>query len=154
MPRASKKKKQRSRLQGAKTTIKVATLAGALGIAIGAVVGLLNAPKSGKELQDDLDKEVRRLMKLMHESRADMRAAAKKIFGEATPEALALYAKAKSEVLARVAKAGGQLSQTKYNAIVDQVIKKVGTRKKLAKEYSKLSKNLKRRWKDIKKARS
>ena len=147
------KKKQTSRsspYQRAKKTVKLTTAALSIGALIGAAIGLLSAPKSGKEFRTDLEREGGRLWKQLKKSKKEINAIVKKAFGEVSPETLELYTKAKSEVLARVAKYKDTLTKKQYDEIVDSVMKRLSKSKKYRKSLVILTKEFKRTWKELK----
>lgn len=146
-----KKKKQPSRFKKARKATKLATTALVLGGIIGAAIGLLAAPKKGKELRDDLERESERLWKQLKMKKKDVEKIVEKAFGEVDPKYMAMYAKAKSEILARVAKNKDGLSRKRYDEIVDSVMKRVSRSKQMKGPLAKLGKEFKKTWKDISK---
>jgi len=145
-----KKKKKTGPLHRAKKTVKLTTVALSLGAVIGAAIGLLNAPKPGKELRSDLEREGQKLWKKLNRSKKQVDAIVKKVFGEVTPETLKMYSKAKSEILARVAKYKNNMSKERYHKIVDSVVKRTTKSKKHKKNLKKLSAEFKKTWNQLK----
>ena len=144
-----KKTKKTSPLKRAKKTATVATVAMAVGGVIGVAVGLLKAPKKGSEFQDEVTKEAQKLWKQLKITKKQAEEMVEKTFGEVSPEAMRLFTKAKSEVLARVAKSKKKLSKKDYDKIVDTVMRQVSKSKKLQPKLKKLGKELKGMWKNL-----
>jgi gas vesicle protein len=132
------------------STIKVATVALGLGAVIGAVAGLLNAPKRGSELKEDLEREAELIFKKLKISKKQIKKVVKENLGEVSPQTMQYYVKAKSEILARVAKYKDKLTQSQYNIIVDGVMKKISKSKGMQKPLTRLGKEFKKSFKDIK----
>lgn len=142
-------KKKKSALKRAKRTASLATVAMALGGVIGVAIGLLHAPKKGAELKDDLSREADRIWKKLKVTKKQVEATVEKTLGNVSPETLKVYAKAKSQILARVAKAKDGITKKNYEEIVDSVVKRVSKSKKLQPGLKKLSKEFKGMWKNI-----
>lgn len=142
-------KKKRSAFKRAKRTASLATVALALGGVIGVAIGLLKAPKKGAELKDDLSREAERIWKKLKITKKQVDATVKKTLGEVSPETLRVYAKAKSEILTRVAKYKDGITKKHYEEIVDSVVKRVTKSKRLKPGLKKLSKEFKGMWKNI-----
>lgn len=135
-----------------KNTAKIASIALVIGAGIGATIGLLKAPKKGQELQEDLEKQGKILWKKLQLTKNDIEKIMKDHFGEVTPQVKNIYAKTKAEILARVIKQKKNLNKTKYNQIVDTVIKQVSKSKKMKKPLQSLGKEFKKSYVEIKKA--
>lgn len=148
---AKKQKKKKSALSRAKRTASIATIAMALGGVVGVAVGLLKAPKKGEEFKDDLTKEAQKLWKQLKITKKQADQMIEKTLGEVSPETLKMFTKAKSEILARVAKSKDSLSKKQYDDIVDGVMKRLTKSKKFQPKVKKLGKELKGLWKDLKK---
>lgn len=148
---SKKTKKAPSTFQRAKRTAKLTTSALVLGGIIGAAVGLLSAPKKGKELRDDLQRESEKIWKQLKITKKEVERVVNKSFGEVSPETLQLYTKAKSDIIARVAKYKDKLTKAQYDQIVNSAIKRVSKSKKLQKPLKTLNKEFKAKWKDISK---
>jgi hypothetical protein len=71
--------------------------------------------------------------------------------GEVSPQTLKMFTKAKSDILARVAKYKDTLTKKQYEEIVDAAIKRASRSKKMQKPLKKLGKEFKKMWKDISK---
>lgn len=145
-----KKDKKPSRFKSVKRTAKVATASVALGAIIGATIGLLNAPKKGSELRDELTKDGEKLWRQLKITKKQIDPMVKSVFGEVSPETLKIWAKAKADILARVVKEGANLTQEKYNRIVDSAVKRATKSVKWEKKKKKLSAQFKGMFKDIK----
>lgn len=141
-----KKQKQPSALKRAKTTASVATVAMALGGLIGVAIGLLNAPKKGKELKDDLMKDAEKLWKHLNLTKKQVEKMIEKTLGEVSPETLRVFSKAKSDILARVAKYKGEMTKKRFEEIVDAAVKRSTRSKKLQPKLKKLAKEFKGMW--------
>ena len=144
-------KKQRSIFKRVKRTAKLTTTALVIGGLIGTTIGLLTAPKKGKELRGDLEREGERLWKKLQMTKKDVEKIVHKVFDEVTPETLRIYTKAKSEVLARVAKNKDLINKQRYDQIVNSVVNRVSKSKRIKKNLPALKKELKNTWKEIKK---
>jgi gas vesicle protein len=144
-----KKTKKPSTFKRAKKTASIATVAMALGGIIGVTVGLLKAPKKGSEFKDEVTKEGQKLWKQLKITKKQAEEMVEKTFGEVSPEAMRMFTKAKSEVLARVAKSKKTLNKKEYEKIVDTVMKQVSKSKKLQPKLKKLGKELKGMWKNL-----
>lgn len=145
-----KKTTKKGPLHRAKKTVKLTGGALALGAIIGVAVGLLNAPKAGKELKTDLEREGHKLWKKLGHSKKDVEKVVKKVFGEVSPVTLKIYSKAKSEILMQVAKHKEGMNKERYEAIVKAVTKKATLSKKHKKDLKKLEAEFKKTWKDLK----
>jgi len=144
-----KQNKAPSAFKRAKHAATLASVSLAVGAAIGATIGLLSAPKRGKELQSDLEREAQKLWKHLKMSKGDVERIIEQVFGEVTPETKRMYAKAKSELLTRVAKLGGKINRARYDELVDATVARVSKNKTYQKSLTKLKKEFKRMWKDL-----
>ncbi len=149
MTKNKKEKKQPSAVSRAKKSASIATVALALGGIIGVTVGLLKAPKKGKELQDDLMRESHKLWKQLKITKKQADAMIEKTLGEVSPETLRIFTKAKADILARVSKYKGEMTKKRFEEIVDSAVKKATRSKKMQPKLNKLSKEFKGMWKSI-----
>lgn len=139
-----------SRYRSTKRTVKVAAAAAVFGAAIGATLGMLNAPKKGKEITKDLEREAKLLWSKMNKSKKEINTLIEKTFGELSPETIAMYAKAKTQIMARVIKYRSELNKKKYDQIVDSVMKNLTKSKTRQKQLVQLKKEFKKTWRDLK----
>lgn len=104
------------------------------GAAIGATLGILYAPKAGKETREDIKHKAD---ELMHQAED-------------------LYLKAKTSVdrkISEVKKLGDKIDKTAYEKLVDEVLKDLKNNQEVTAEAGKkLGEQLKEDWKDVKKA--
>jgi gas vesicle protein len=97
-----------------------------LGAAIGAIAGLLFAPKSGKELREELEEKMRRLKRDYESGKLEDRV--RDIFGNVRQSSIDLYREAKDEVKRRVRSSRGEINQKRYDQIIDDVIRDIRER--------------------------
>jgi gas vesicle protein len=121
---------------------------------IGAGLGLLFAPKSGKETRQDIADSAHKAAKRFKKTRAQVEATLTEIFGEVTDTIREEYLDLKGHVLALVheaeEKGKGVISKAKYEQIVDQAILASDHTKKWAKGHvAKMSAALKADWDEI-----
>ena len=124
-----------------------------IGTIIGGITALFVAPKSGKEMREDLAKKAAALKKLLEEKEIDKKV--KEVFEVVTEETKNIYLKAKEwliEELAQLKEAVDKINWEDYQKSVDKVIVRVKKEtKKGAKEVEKLKKQLLDEWKKLKK---
>jgi len=149
MSKKKKENKQPSKLKRAKKTASIAAVAMALGGIIGVTVGLLKAPKKGKELKDDLMRDSEKLWKQLKMTKKQIDTMVENTLGEVSPETLRVFTKAKSEILTRVTKYKGEMTKKRFEEIVDKAVKKATRSKKMQPKLKKLAKEFKGMWKSI-----
>jgi gas vesicle protein len=128
-----------------------------LGLLIGSVIGgltaLFFAPKSGKELREDVKKKIKELERLLAEKELDKKA--KKIMKELSEEAKVLYEKAKTwliEELASLKKEVENINWQDYQKAVAKIITRLKKEaKKEVKEIEEIRKKLLKNWQKMKK---
>jgi len=128
-----------------------------LGLLIGSIIGgitaLFFAPKSGKELREEVKKKIKELEKLLAEKELDKKA--KKMMEELSEEAKVLYEKAKTwliEELASLKKEVENINWQDYQKAVAKIISRIKKEvKKEGKEIEAIRKRLLRGWKKMKK---
>ncbi|MBI4836374.1 MAG: YtxH domain-containing protein [Candidatus Abawacabacteria bacterium] len=125
----------------------------AFAAAIGAVAGLLFAPKPGKQLRKDLAKQANSLKKNMQKTSAEMQEVVHSTFEGVSTKLEQHYAELKAQVLAAVEQLDGKvkLTQKKYNSIVQDVVAMYTKGKKLAESSVKeLVARLQEEWENLK----
>ena len=128
-----------------------------LGLIIGSVIGgltaLFFAPKSGKELRDDVKKKIRQLEKLLKEKEIDKKA--KKMIEGLSEETKVWYEKAKGwliEELALLKKKIEEINWQDYQKAVAKIIARLKKEaKKGGKEIEEIRKKLLKNWQEMKK---
>ena len=128
-----------------------------LGLLIGSIIGgitaLFFAPKSGKELREDVKKKMRELEKLLEEKEIDKKA--KKLVEDLSEEAKVWYEKAKTwliEELAQLKKEVEKINWQDYQKAVAKIISRLKKEaKKEGKEIEVIRKRLLRGWRKMKK---
>jgi len=128
-----------------------------LGLLIGSLIGgltaLFFAPKSGKELRDDVKKKIKELEKLLEEKEIDKKA--KKFIGDLSEEAKVWYEKAKNwliEELAQLKKEIKNINWQEYQRSVTKIVDRLKRDfKKEGKEIDSIRKKLLKDWQKIKK---
>jgi len=128
-----------------------------LGLIIGSVIGgltaLFFAPKSGKELRDDVKKKIRQLEKLLKEKELDKKA--KKMIEGLSEETKVWYEKAKGwliEELAQLKKTVEEINWQDYQKAVAKIIARFKKEaKKGGKEIEVIRKKLLKNWQAMKK---
>lgn len=122
-----------------------------IGTMLGAISGLLFAPKSGKETREKMAKKIHQLRKLFAEKEIDKKV--KEIFGEVTEEGKKLYLMAKEELIKKLAelkKTIEEIDKEEYIEKVEQVIKKLQKQtKREIREMEKLKNHLAKEWKKL-----
>jgi gas vesicle protein len=130
-----------------------------LGLLIGSIIGgitaLFFAPKSGKELREDVKKKMRELEKLLEEKELDKKA--KKMVEELSEEAKVWYEKAKTwliEELAQLKKEVENINWQDYQKAVAKIISRLKKEaKKEGKEIEAIRKKLLKNWQKMKKSK-
>lgn len=124
-----------------------------IGGLVGAVSGLLLAPKSGKQTRKEILKKARQLQKLLEEKEVDKKI--KEIFGQVTEEGKKIYQRAKEELinhLSQLKEDFQKIDKKKYEKVVEEVIKKIEKEfKKDIKILQKLKESLLKKWEAIRK---
>lgn len=103
-----------------------------MGLAAGAVVGLLTAPKKGKDLQKEIEKKFKELMDKLENGTDDLELKLKRIFGVVTKEFTEAYGRVHGEVAATITANKKDLKPGEYEKVVDKVVKKYQKKFKLA----------------------
>lgn len=131
-------------------------LTAALAAIVGAVGGLLLAPKSGKETRKDLLKLGANLQKKVKSNANEAERKVRKVFGKVTTDARNKYDEIQKKALNKVAavkKAGQGIDKEKYSAIVDEIIEEFKDDFKSTKGGAKkMAFQLKSDWDKIRKA--
>lgn len=130
-----------------------AALGMAVAAAIGATLGLIFAPKSGKELRKDLTKQAKQAAKKFKKTRAQVQEIVYSTFGQVNAELEQGYIELRSQILSMIEQLGSKakLTQKKYDAMVEDVVDLYAKGKKWKDEaVKKLLKDLKAEWKQIK----
>ena len=128
-----------------------------LGLLIGSIIGgltaLFFAPKSGKELREDVKKKIRQLEKLLEEKELNKKA--KKIVEELSEEAKVWYEKAKAwliEELVSLKKEVENINWQDYQKAVAKIITRLKKEaKKEGEEIEAIRKKLLKNWQKMKK---
>ena len=124
-----------------------------IGTVIGAITALFVAPKTGKEMREDVLKKAEELKKLLEEKEVDKKV--KEIFDVVTEETKRIYLKAKDwlvEELAQIKESVENINWEDYQKSVDKVVVRVKKEtKKGAKELENLKKQLLTEWNKLKK---
>jgi len=124
-----------------------------LGSLIGGVTALFFAPKSGKELREDVKKKIMQLEKLLEEKEIDKKA--KKLVEDLSEEAKGWYEKAKTwliEELAQLKKEVENINWQDYQKAVAKTISRIKKEvKKEGKEIEAIRKKLLKNWQKMKK---
>ncbi len=92
---------------------------------LGAVTGLLFAPKTGKETRKEVKRIADVVAKKMKKGELETKKVVEDVFGNQGQAAVAKYEQVKKEVAARVAEiveAGKTISKDKYGTVVDEVV--------------------------------
>jgi gas vesicle protein len=130
-----------------------AALGMAVAAAIGATLGLIFAPKSGKELRKDLTKQAKQAAKKFKKTRAQVQEIVYSTFGQVNAELEQGYIELRAQILSMIEQLGSKakLTQKKYDAMVEDVVDLYAKGKKWTDEaVKKLLKDLKAEWKHIK----
>ncbi len=129
---------------------------GLLAAGLGALAGLLMAPKSGKETREDVIRVVDTIAKDLRHTTKESEKRVIAIFGKSTKKARLLYKTVRREVFSRVAdlkKTGKELDKEKYFKIVDNVANDLKSDITTTKgSVVKLSEYLKKDWEKVKNA--
>ncbi len=121
----------------------------AFAAAIGAIAGLLFAPKSGKQMRKDLAKQATTLKKNIQEKSSEIQEKVYSTFENAEDQLEKHYAELKAQVLAAIEQLDSKvkLTEKKYQAIVDEVIALYSEGKEWTKDMiDDLTKRLKKEW--------
>jgi gas vesicle protein len=131
-------------------------LAGAIGAIVGAVSGLLLAPKSGKETRADIVNLAKKIQTDIKTGTVETKARVKEVFGNASAEAVAKFEKIKKAVVDKIASAktaGKEIDKESYSMIVEDVISEFKDDFAQTKDgVKKMAKMLKKDWEKIKKS--
>ncbi len=130
-----------------------ALLGVAVAAAVGAALGLVLAPKSGKQLRKDLVKKANTLAKKFDKTRNQVQEIVYSTFGKVNTELEQNYIEIRAQVLAMIEQLGSKakLTQKKYHAIVEEAVDMYAKGKKWSKEIvEKLLADLKAEWENIK----
>lgn len=124
-----------------------------LGGVLGAVVGLLFAPREGKQTRKEATKKIFQLKKWLKEKKVERRVV--KFWGKATKEGKEIYLLAKERVIIGLSELKGALEKidkSKYVEVVERAIEDLKQGKKVPHErLEKLKKIFLGDWKKIKK---
>ena len=109
-------------------------ISGALlfGVAAGAVIGFLTAPKKGTQTQKDLQKKVKAWMHDFEDGKIDLGDKLHKIFGLVSKETSEIYGRVKAEAMTTIHAKGKNLLPADYEKTADKLIKKYQKQFKLA----------------------
>ncbi len=112
--------------------------AGTLGLlvasSIGAALGVMFAPKAGKETRGELSEKARRLAWRFKRNRAELQESVKDIFGKLSEELEQAYLQVRGEVLAQMdALAPGGDAKMAYNDVVKTAVTAAAKGKKWTK---------------------
>ncbi len=124
----------------------------AVAAAVGAALGLMYAPKPGKELRKDLSKQALSLAKKFKKTRAQVQEIVYDTFGKVTDELEKDYIEVRAHVLAAMEQLdqGAKLTQKKYKEIVKQAVKMYAKGRKWTEAtMRKLTKNLEKDWEEL-----
>lgn len=130
-----------------------ALLGVAVAAAIGAALGLVLAPKSGKQLRKDIAKQATTLAKKFGKTRNQVQEIVYSTFGKVNNELEQNYIEIRAQVLAMIEQLGAKskLTQKKYHAIVEEAVASYAKAKKwTAAVVKKLVEDLKLEWETIK----
>ncbi len=131
---------------------KKSGMAFVLGAAVGALAGMLLAPKSGKKNREWAQKKVAELNKILKKSGVDKDI--KQFFAEKSEETTTLFNEIKDTVLTQAAQLyteAGKLTEDDYSAAIEKTLMRF--KKNLEKSKAKLvplRAHLKNQWKHIK----
>jgi len=124
----------------------------AVAAAVGAALGLMYAPKPGKELRKDLSKQATALAKKFKKTRAQVQEIVYDTFGKVTDELEKDYIEVRAHVLAAMEQMDKttKLTQKKYNDIVKKAVKLYAKGRKWTEAaIQKLTKNLEKDWEEL-----
>lgn len=130
-----------------------ALLGVAVAAAIGAALGLVLAPKSGKQLRKDIAKQATTLAKKFGKTRDQVQEIVYSTFGKVNNELEQNYIEIRAQVLAMIEQLGAKskLTQKKYHAIVEEAVAFYAKGKKWTEAVvTKLISDLKAEWEAIK----
>lgn len=130
-----------------------ALLGVAVAAAIGAALGLVLAPKSGKQLRKDIAKQATTLAKKFGKTRDQVQEIVYSTFGKVNNELEQNYIEIRAQVLAMIEQLGAKskLTQKKYHAIVEEAVAFYAKGKKWTESVvTKLISDLKAEWEAIK----
>ena len=122
----------------------------AVAMALGATLGVLFAPKEGKETQKDLMGKAQELAKNFKKNRVEIQESIQKVFGEVTKELEENYLELEGNILARMdeLKDKAELTKQKYEEIVQDTVEQFSKGKKWSgKNIQALIKELQKDWK-------
>lgn len=125
----------------------------AFAAAIGAVIGLLFAPKPGKQMRKDIAKQANTLKKNIQDKSSEIQERVYSTFENVEEQLEKHYAELKVQVLAAVEQLDSKvrLTEKKYHAIVDRVVSLYTEGKEWTEEtVQSLTKKLKKEWSKLK----
>jgi len=124
-----------------------------IGSIIGGVIALFFAPKSGKELRENVKKKIKQLEDFLKEKEVDKKA--KKIIQDLSEEAKMWYEKAKSWLIKELAALKKKVEDINWQDYQKAVSKTIARLKKETKEELKeteaIREKLLRKWQNMKK---
>jgi|SRR3989339_369096 len=129
-----------------------------LGGIIGATLGILLAPKAGKETREDIKELAVKISGKIRSSADETKQRVKDIFGKVNDEAMLKYEQVRAAVVSKIASiktAGKEIDKDKYGSVVDEVVVSFKKDFESSKDgLQKVAKYLKKDWDKVKKALS
>ena len=125
---------------------------------LGAIAGILLAPKTGRETREKIKKLAREISKRIKTGTDEVRDRVADIFGEVNNEAILKYRQVKDAVVAKMAAVrttGKEVDKSKYGAVVDEVVGRFKKDFEATKDgLEKIAKYLKKDWEKMRRALS
>lgn len=125
----------------------------AVATALAAGIGLFFRTEKGHEVQADVAEKAKELAGRFQEKREDLQEKVTHIFGALSDELEEAYLEVKGKVLADIhsMKKGTELTQEKFEALVDKTVEQFSQKKEWSKDVAEnLKSHLKQDWKKIK----
>jgi len=121
--------------------------------ALAAGLGLFLRSEKGQEVREDLSEKAHELAQRFQQKREDLQGKVSKVFGDLSDDLETSYLEVQGKVLADIhsMKKGANLTQDKFESLVDKVVEQFSEDRKWSSSVSKeLKSHLKQDWKEVK----